>query len=410
MRFGEIEGATFAVDLADGTGRVVLAIARLRGVDPGRMRRLTGDPGELVDLQVVAQQGRVVVTLDDVQDVARNVFGGDEPGFVLAAGGAFTVLAATDVQAFALADGVIGHAVVRAEHTLIVERADLAGVRRQVAHQEFLERPLADEADAGRVFLHRNVQAGGGGDFAHLALVDAGQRKEGFRQLRLIQTVQEVALILAGVFGLEQLHATAAGRVGAHAGIVAGGDLLGAERQCVVEESAELDFRVAQHVRVGRATGGVLAEELGEYALLVFLGEIDDLDVDAEVVGDAHDVDQILPRRAVFLVVVVFPVFHEHADNPPAALPQEQGGDRRVDAAGKADDDGTAVARFNAFCLGKFVFSRHPVLLHPASVAAPVRARAVHYLHTSYRRRSVATWRRPTPSVPRWPRCTSVAA
>jgi hypothetical protein len=53
---------------------------------------------------------------------------------------------------------------------------------------------------------------------------------------------------------------------------VTGGDALGTDLQCVLEESAELDLRIAQHVRIRGAASLVLAEEVGEHAFLVFAG------------------------------------------------------------------------------------------------------------------------------------------
>src|SRR3546814_5772638 len=48
---------------------------------------------------------------------------------------------------------------VVAPHPLALRREDVAGLGGQVAVQEFAERPLADEADAGGIFLGGVVQA-----------------------------------------------------------------------------------------------------------------------------------------------------------------------------------------------------------------------------------------------------------
>ena len=71
------------------------------------------------------------------------------------------------------------------------------------------------------------------GDLAYLALVNIGQRKQGFRQLRLIQAIEEIALVLGAVLGLEQLELTVEL---ANAGIVAGGDPVSAHFHCMIEE------------------------------------------------------------------------------------------------------------------------------------------------------------------------------
>ena len=157
--------------------------------------------------------------------------------------------------------------------------------------------------------------------------------KQRARQLRLVQAVQEVALVLGPVQRLEQLElAAAAGRRHlAHARVVAGGDVLGAQRHGVVQEGLELDLGIAQHVGIGRAAGGILAQELGEDAVLVFGGEIDVFEFHADQIGDAGRVQQILAGGAVFGIVVVFPVLHEQADDLVALLLEQPGGDRRID-------------------------------------------------------------------------------
>ena len=104
---------------------------------------------------------------------------------------------------------------------------DRARVVRQVVVEELAERPLADEADAGRILLLRVRQADLVGDAAHLGLVQLADREQRLRQLRLVQAVQEVALVLARVEPLEQLVA-ARRLVEADARVVAGGDALGA--------------------------------------------------------------------------------------------------------------------------------------------------------------------------------------
>ena len=123
-----------------------------------------------------------------------------------------------------------------------------------------------------------------------------------------------------------------------------GRDPLGAEPHRVVEEGLELDLGVAQHVGIGRAAGAVFAQELGEDPVLVLGGEVDVLDLDAEHVGDARRVEEVLARRAVRVVVVLFPVLHEEADDLVARLLQQPRGHRRIDAAREADDD-AVVAR-----------------------------------------------------------------
>src|SRR2546426_8333745 len=64
----------------------------------------------------------------------------------------------------------------------------------------------------------------------------------------------------------------------------------------MIQESLELDLGVAQHVGVRRAPRGVLAQEIGEHPVLVFGGEVDRLELDADHVGGGRGVDQVLAR------------------------------------------------------------------------------------------------------------------
>ena len=152
-----------------------------------------------------------------------------------------------------------------------------------------------------------------------------------------------------------------------------GGDLVGTQFHGVIEEGLELDFGIAQDVRIRRPPGLVFAQEFGKDALAVFGGEIHDFYVDTDPVGDTHHIDQILTRRTVLLGVVVFPVLHEQADHLPALLFQQQGRHGGIDTAGQADH---------------YSFFRHraqpPSSIHPAA-GSP---RVVHYQQTSYRPQS----------------------
>ena len=68
------------------------------------------------------------------------------------AGVAVTVALAADAEALALSERVEHESHVLPDQAP-VERVDVARVGRQVAVQELAERPLADEADSGRILL-----------------------------------------------------------------------------------------------------------------------------------------------------------------------------------------------------------------------------------------------------------------
>ncbi len=160
--------------------------------------------------------------------------------------------------------------------------------------------------------------------------------KQCSRELRLVQPVQEVALVLARIDPAQKFvpaHRLTDPRV------VSRRDVLCAELQRMVEKRLELDLGIAEHVGVRRAAGRVFAQELGEHAVLVLGREVDRLEFDADHIGRRGRVDQILARRAVLVVVIVFPVLHEESDDVVTLLLQQPGRDRGVDPARHTDDD-----------------------------------------------------------------------
>ena len=165
------------------------------------------------------------------------------------------------------------------------------------------------------------------------------------RELRLRELVQEVALVLGRVGGLQELHALPGP---SQPRVVAGRDPVGAERARVIEEGAELDLAVAEHVRVRRAARFVLAQEMREDPFAVLAREVHGLELDADHVGHRRRVDQVDARRAVFVGVVVLPVLHEQADDLEALLLQEPRRDGRVDAARHADDHARLARHHNS--------------------------------------------------------------
>jgi hypothetical protein len=128
----------------------------------------------------------------------------------------------------------------------------------------------------------------------------------------------------------------AGGRVLAHAGVVAGGDFLGAQAHRVVQKGLELDFGIAQDVGVGRAARLVFAQKLGEHAVLVVGRKVDMLDLNADHVRHGGGIYKIDVGGAVFGVVVILPVFHEDADDLVALLFEQVRGYGRIDAAAQA--------------------------------------------------------------------------
>ena len=114
---------------------------------------------------------------------------------------------------------------------------------------------------------------------------------------------------------------------------MAGGDLLGPQLHRVIQKRVELDFGIAQHVRVRGAAGLVLAQEFGKYAFFVFLGEIYSFQINADLFSRTGRIEKVLAARAVFAVIVIFPVFHEYAGDVVSLFLKKPGAHGAVNAA-----------------------------------------------------------------------------
>ena len=89
-----------------------------------------------------------------------------------------------------------------------------------------------------------------------------------------------------------------AGRVVLVDGVVPGGDAAGADGARGLEQLVELEVVVAERARDRRASGEVLADEGPHNVLLEALFLVDDVVGDAEVLGDASCVVDIVERAA----------------------------------------------------------------------------------------------------------------
>ena len=242
---------------------------------------------------------------------------------------------AADSQALPLADRVIHQAPVFAQ-VLALKTANLAGLCRQVLLQEIPETALADKADAGGVLLFCRSQPVLLGQFAHVRFCHGAQRKERLFQFAVADGVQEIALVLVAVQALEQ--GAQAVRLAA-AGVVSGGYCVRAQRPRVVQESPELDFAIAQDIRVGCAPRAIFLEEVLEHVVPVFRGEIGSVQGDAQFVRHGLRIGKIHFGGTVLGAVVLVPVLHEQPLHPVALLFEQQRGHGRIDAAGHADDN-----------------------------------------------------------------------
>jgi len=259
---------------------VRLPVAQLGGAVERRGRGSATDPVRLDRLEATAQQGRMIRALDDHERIARDVLGGDEPRRVTAA------REPADAEAAALAERIALEPAMAADHGAVM-RLDRSRPAWQPAPDEVPERALADEADAGRVALVRHRQPALARERAHLRLAQPAYREFRVPELRGLERMQEVALVLVAVDGAQQPAAVADTRV------VTGREALGAEAPGVVEPDAELDLAVAEHVGVRRATRLELGEESREDALPVLGREARLVQRDAELVADAPRILEI---------------------------------------------------------------------------------------------------------------------
>ena len=118
-----------------------------------------------------------------------------------------------------------------------------------------------------------------------------------------------------------------------------GCDQVGAQGHRVVKKGFEFNLGIAQYIGVGRATGLIFAQEFSEHTVFVFGSKINRIDIDPDHIGDTHRVQPILTGRAILVVIIVFPVFHEKTDHLIALLFEQPGRYRRIDATRHADDN-----------------------------------------------------------------------
>ena len=121
--------------------------------------------------------------------------------------------------------------------------------------------------------------------------------------------------------------------------IVSCGDGIRALPYGVVQKAFEFDFGVAQHIRIRRAPRTVFLKKISKDFVFILRGEIDDVDIDADNIGNGDGIERILFNAAIFVIVVVLPVLHEHTAHLITLLLEQGGGYGRIDTAREPDDD-----------------------------------------------------------------------
>ena len=189
--------------------------------------------------------------------------------------------------------------------------------------KEFGQLHLADEAQTLAVFLVGGGQSNLLGDAPDFGLFQFAHGEQGVGQLLGVDLTQEVALILIAIEPGQQL--VVALGIGVPTAIVSRGDGIRSQLLGSIAEQVKLDFAVAEDIGVGGAAGGVLRKHVLDDALPIRVRQIDDLEGDAQVLGDQQGVIGVVHPWAGVVDGhgVVDPVPHEQADDF-VALGQKQ--------------------------------------------------------------------------------------
>ena len=110
----------------------------------------------------------------------------------------------------------------------------------------------------------------------------------------------------------------------------------------------ELDFPVAQNVRVRCSAGAILRQEVVENAIPIFRSKIGAVEADPQLIRHRLCVGQVLFGSAVFRTIILFPVFHEQAFDPVARFNQHECRDGGIHAPRHTNNDGLMLFR----CVG----------------------------------------------------------
>ena len=150
------------------------------------------------------------------------------------------------------------------------------------------------------------------------------------------------------------------------------GDARGADLARGCDEIVKLDVIVAERARNGSTAGEIIGDERADDGLLEGLLEIDDVERDAEVAGDAagvmHVVDgaAAMPRSPVARRVsgqlrqaALIPKLHGEADDGLAALAQHGRDGGAVDAAAHGHGDGVRCGNGGRIIVRRVVVHRN---------------------------------------------------
>ena len=311
-----VEGELDAIiaDVAQRGGFCGGAVAGLGEYALGQGAAAVGDMADRGAGSVESGSVRAFVVEDEA--VAGDVFADDDVGDALARGG--------DVVSLALADGEEVQTKVMTEHATRGIH-DVAGVIGDEVAQEVTHLHLADEADALRVFFESHGQVELARQLAHARLGDAADGENSVRHLLGAHQGEEVGLILVRVVPAQDV-VFAAGSV-LPLGVVTGRDALKTLFQCVVQQHAELDFAVAEHIRVRRSADAVAFQQVVDDAGAVLFDEIHHAQLNAQHAADgARVLDILLPGALARDAFLIDPVFHVSAHHLVSLLHEQSRG------------------------------------------------------------------------------------
>ena len=290
----------------------------------GAQRLLDGAVAQPVDLAQPHPAGAQGLARPD-HDAPR---GGVEPHHV-------ERMAGGDAEPAPLPDGEMDDAVVAPEH-FAREVDDVAGLGG--AGLEPLDHlgvtAGRHEADVLAVVLVGDRQAEAAGQFAGLGLAALAERKA--QQLELLARGREQEIALVALLFARPVERAAA--VGQHArgDVVAGRQHLGAELARGRQQVAELDRLVALHAWHRRLARHVALGEAVDHHFLEAALVVEHVVRDADALGDAARVVDVLAGAAGALAVgggAVIVKLQGHADDVVALGLEQRGGDRGIDPA-----------------------------------------------------------------------------
>ena len=146
--------------------------------------------------------------------------------------------------------------------------------------------------------------------------------------------MKKITLILGIVDRLQQFETPV---VFTNPRIVSGRNPLCPKRNGVIQKRLEFDLGITQNVRVGCPARFIFLKEFRKNPFFVLSREIYHFNVDTDHIRDSNGIEPILPCRTIFIIVIVFPVFHEKPDHFITLFFKQPCRDRRIDATGHAD-------------------------------------------------------------------------